>query len=49
MPDAILADGVVIGNYLAQYPQVKWLIRLVKHQKNVKSGEEYVYWMSDLS
>lgn len=47
-PDAILADGVVIRNFLEQYPRVKWLIRLEKHQISGKSGNEYVYWMSDL-
>lgn len=48
MPDALLADGIIIRNFLDQYPNVKWLIRLVKHKKNYKSGDEYVYWMSDL-
>lgn len=47
-PDALLADGVIIKNFLGQYPKVKWLIRLVKHKRDYKSGEEYVYWMSDL-
>ncbi len=48
MPDALLADGIIVRNFLDQYPNVKWLIRLVKHKKNYKSGDEYVYWMSDL-
>lgn len=48
MPDAILADGIVIGNFLKQYPKVKWLIRLEKHEIGYKSGDEYVYWMSNL-
>jgi len=48
MPDALLADGIIIRNFLDQYPNVKWLIKLVKHKKNYKSGDEYVYWMSDL-
>lgn len=48
MPDALLADGIIIKNFLDQYPKVKWLIKLVKHKKNYKSGNEYVYWMSDL-
>ncbi|MCI8399840.1 MAG: hypothetical protein HFF90_10655 [Oscillibacter sp.] len=47
-PDALLADGTVIKNFLPQYPRVKWLIKLTKHGKNYKSGAEYVYWMSDL-
>lgn len=48
MPDALLADGIIVRNFLDQYPNVKWLIRLVKHKKDYKSGDEYVYWMSDL-
>lgn len=48
MPDALLAEGIIIRNFLDQYPNVKWLIRLVKHKKNYKSGDEYIYWMSDL-
>lgn len=48
MPNALLADGVIIKNFLEQYPNVKWLIRLVKHNMDYKSGDEYVYWMSDL-
>ena len=47
-PDPMLADGVVIENSLEQYPRVKWLIKLLKHEMRYKSGEEYVYWMSDL-
>lgn len=47
-PDPMLADGVVIENSLEQYPRVKWLIKLLKHGMRYKSGEEYVYWMSDL-
>jgi len=45
-PDALLADGVVIPNLLAQYPKVKWVIRLIKNKVGRKSGEGYVYWMS---
>lgn len=48
VPNAILADGVVIRNFLEQYPWVKWLVRLKKHHMNYKSGDKYVYWMSDL-
>jgi len=47
-PDALLADGVVIRNFFAQYPRVKWLIRLIKNKVRRRSGEDYVYWMSDL-
>lgn len=47
-PDAILAEGIVIRNYLKQYPGVKWLVRLEKHKISGKSGNAYVYWMSDL-
>jgi len=47
-PDAILADGIIVRNFLEQYPKVKWLIKLMKNKGNYKSGEEYVYWMSDL-
>ncbi len=47
-PDALLADGVIMKNLLGQYPRVKWLIRLVKHKMGQKTGEGYVYWMSDL-
>lgn len=48
MPDALLADGLIIKNFFEQYPKVKWLIKLVKHKMNYRSREEYVYWMSDL-
>lgn len=48
-PDALLADGVVVRNFLESYPTVKWLIRLVKSKKRYESGAEYVYWMSDLT
>lgn len=41
-PDALLADGVVVGNFLGRYPEVKWLIRLKKR------GDDYVYRMSEL-
>lgn len=47
-PDILLADGVIIRNFLEQYPKVKWLIRLIKNKAHYKSGAEYVYWMSDL-
>ena len=47
-PDALLADGVIIRNFLKQYPKVKWLIKLTKNKMHHKSREEYVYWMSDL-
>lgn len=47
-PDAILAEGIIIRNTLSLYPEVKWLIRLTKNKVNYKSGNEYVYWMSDL-
>lgn len=44
-PDALLAEGVVIQNFLSCYPHVKWLVKLTKS----KTGENpYVYWMSDL-
>lgn len=46
-PDALLADGVIIKNFLEQYPQVKWLIRLVKHEVRHGGGDEYVYRLSD--
>ncbi len=29
-PDAILAEGIIIKNTLENYPNVKWLIRLIK-------------------
>lgn len=47
-PDALLAEGIILKNFLGQYPKVKWLIKLIKHQMNDKSRDEYVYWMSDL-
>jgi len=47
-PNAILADGIVVRNFLEQYPNVTWLIKLMKNKVNYKSGAEYVYWMSDL-
>lgn len=47
-PDAILAEGIIMKNMLEQYPNEKWLIRLTKNKLNYKSGNEYVYWMSDL-
>lgn len=47
-PDAILAEGIVIRNTLGRYPKVKWLIRLTRNRVNGKSGNKYVYWMSDL-
>lgn len=46
--DALLADGIVIRNFLEGHPQVKWLIKLAKHGEDSGSGAEYVYWMSDL-
>lgn len=48
MPDAMLAEGVILKNYLPQYPRVKWLIRLIEHAEGGQSGKRYVYWMSDL-
>lgn len=45
-PDALLADGIITRNYLEQYPQIKWAIKLIKH--GLKNGDEYVYRMSDL-
>ena len=48
MPDALLADGIITKNYFEQYPNVKWLIKLIKHKANDRSKEEYFYWMSDL-
>lgn len=47
-PDAILADGIVIRNFLAQYPMVKWLVRLTERPTGYAGWEKYVYWMSDL-
>lgn len=40
--DALLAEGIVIGNFLGRYPDVKWLIKLKK------KGDGYAYHMSDL-
>ena len=48
MPDALLADGIITKNYFEQYPNVKWLIKLIKHKANDRSKEEYFYWMSDM-
>ncbi len=45
-PDALLAEGVIVKNFLEYYPNVKWLIRLIK-KKEDNSKEKYVYWMSD--
>lgn len=45
-PDPILAEGILIRGALAQYPRVKWLVRLTKTVWH--SGSPYVYWMSDL-
>ena len=45
--DALLADGIIILNNLKSYQGVKWLIRLMECG-NKKSGNKYVYWMSDL-
>lgn len=47
-PDAILADGIIVRNFLGQYPKVKWLIKLTKNNVHCKNRGEYVYWMSDL-
>lgn len=47
-PDAILAEGVVIRNFLNRYPMVKWLVRLTERQTEYAGDEKYVYWMSDL-
>lgn len=47
-PDALLADGVIMKNFLEQYPMVKWLIKLIKNKIHHRNGEQYVYWMSDL-
>ncbi len=47
-PNALLADGVIIQNFLRQYPKVQWLIKLVRSKETYKSGAEYVYWISDL-
>ncbi len=47
-PDAILAEGIIVKNTLEKYPNVKWLIRLIKNKVNNKSGNLYVYWLSDL-
>ena len=46
-PDALLAEGIIIKNFLEHYPNVKWLIRLVKKKVEDNSKEKYVYWMSD--
>ena len=46
-PDAMLADGI-IRNTFYFYPEVKWLIRLVKSKVDNKSKDKYVYWMSGL-
>lgn len=47
-PDAILADGVVIRNFLDCYPVVKWLVRLTERRAECAGWDKYVYWMSDL-
>lgn len=47
-PNALLADGVIIQNFLRQYPKVQWLIKLVRSKETYKSEAEYVYWISDL-
>lgn len=47
-PDALLADGVIMRNFLGQYPKVKWLIKLTKNKVHKKDREDYIYWMSDL-
>ncbi len=47
-PDALLAEGVVIKNFLKSSQNVKWLIRLTKNKRSYRSGNLYVYWMSDL-
>ncbi len=41
-PDALLAQGILIKNFLEYYPNTEWLIRLTKNK------EEYIYRMSDL-
>ncbi len=47
-PDAILAEGIIVKNTLKKYTNVKWFIRLIKNKVNNKSGNPYVYWLSDL-
>ena len=47
-PNALLAEGVVIKNFLQSSQNVKWLIKLTKNKTSYKSGNLYVYWMSDL-
>lgn len=47
-PDAILADGVIIRNFLDRWPAVKWLVRLKERPSGHAGWDKYVYWMSDL-
>lgn len=47
-PDPLLADGVVLRNPFERWPQVKWVLRLKRNPVPYRSGERYVYWMSDL-
>lgn len=47
-PDAILAEGIVMRNTLAQYPQVKWLLRLKRNGAGIAGGDGYVYRLSEL-
>lgn len=46
-PDVLLAEGVVIENFLEGYPNVKWLVKLIENKGAYRSGNAYVHWMSD--
>lgn len=47
-PDPLLAEGVLLPGGLPQAPGVKWLVRLTRNRKTYRSGQDYVYWLSDL-
>lgn len=47
-PDALLADGMIVKNYLSDYPKVKWFIKLNNCKGKYRSNNSNVYWMSDL-
>lgn len=45
-PDALLAEGVVIKNFLESSPNVKWLVKLIENKGAYRSGNAYVHGMS---
>lgn len=47
--DALLAEGIVVKNFLPHFPHVKWLVRLARRQGGGPGGDPYVYWLSGLA